>query len=152
MNAPLDGRERDTKKSCDALERHLVLKAQAKHERVIRRNIFEREPDLFVSSVLVKHRPGERAQLFEKQLVQLQAPIFVGALTFVETQSAMARDGRKPGGKLRRVFNRRQGFEGQQERVLRDIFGLVAPEDSLRRSDGRRAITQSQLIECVKVT
>src|SRR5436305_14327411 len=105
MDAPLDGRERDTKKGRDAFERHLVLKAQAKDERVIRRNIFEREPDLFVSAVALNHRPGQRAHLFEQQFIQLYASLLVRALLFVETLSAVTLDCRMQGVKLRRGHN-----------------------------------------------
>jgi len=63
----------------------------------------------------------------------------------------MPRNRGQPGGELRWLFNRRQRFEGQQQSLLRDIFGELSPDDCLRGSHYRGPIAQCQLIERVEI-
>src|SRR4051812_7756956 len=70
--APLDGRDRDAGEGRDPLERHVVEEAQAEHERVLRRHLFERARELVVG-LRPGERPRERREPVEQDFVELDA-------------------------------------------------------------------------------
>src|SRR5262249_50028666 len=89
--------------------------------------------------------------LLDQKLVKFYAPRLERAFAFADAHGAVTGYGRKPGRKLRRVFNRRQRFKRKQQRILSNILGVLAPNYSSRSAYYRCAIARCEFIECVQV-
>src|SRR6185369_13624358 len=117
MNPPLHRRQRKSHKRRNAVQRHLVQKAQSQRHRVIRRKTLERLDHLFIT-FLLRERPRERPNLFEQRFVECYSLTHLRRFALTKPKSAMTRYRREPRRKLARLLDAWQCLEGEQQRVL----------------------------------
>src|SRR5258708_5412152 len=64
----------------------------------------------------------------------------------------MPRDCGEPGGELRRLVDRGQGLESQQQSVLSNVLRKLSSHNRLGGANNRGAVARRQLIESVEVS
>src|SRR6185369_16150654 len=117
MNSPLHGREWNSHKRSDAIEWHLVEKAESQRHRVVSGKTGQRLYRRFVT-FLIRDRPRQGFDLFQQRFVEGHALLRVRCFTLAKSQRSMTRNGRQPCTKLTRLFDTGQCLESEQERVL----------------------------------
>src|SRR5262249_41416680 len=86
-----------------------------------------------------------------QQFIYYDSSGLICPFAFAKAKRAVSRDGREPRRKFLRIFNGRQRLECQQQRILRDVFGVFAADDSLSRADDSRPIAQHKFIKRLQV-
>src|SRR5205085_1236664 len=150
MNSPLHGREWNSHKRADALERHIVQKMQSQRHRVISRKTVERFYHLLVSFLLGK-RLRQGFNLFEQRLVERHTFTQMRCLALRETQRTMTCYRRQPRREPPWLFDAGQRFEREQKSVLRHIFRIVATNDTARQSHDRWPISEHKLFKRLQI-
>ena len=149
MQPPFDSRNRQTGKGGNLVQAHFVLPAQAHHQAQVGRKMFD-----FVKEAICQRSP---ATVDLSDLFQMNVDGFIqqdaGDATFPpdHSEGAVARDRRKPDGKTLRVVKIGDGPEGQQERILHDIFSGVVAGHCRGNTEGCTAIAERQFTEGVHV-
>src|SRR5204862_2301746 len=89
--------------------------------------------------------------LIQQEVIDIDSPCSMGVLPLTETKRPVTGDSRKPCREFRRIVNRRQRLEREQERILRYVFRIFAADDALCGTHHCGAITQCQLVERIEV-
>src|SRR5215475_3125135 len=119
VQSPFHCRQRQAQEIRDSLQRHLVIKTQLQDQPVV---FIERvnggaHPGLF-KRFARRERSRERFAMLDQRLVQIDPLTALPPRTLAHPQRHAPDDGVKPRGELRRLFNRGQRLEGQQQRFL----------------------------------
>src|ERR1700755_1058291 len=113
MNSPLHCREWNSHERGDAIEWHLVEKAQPQRHRVISWKTVEGLYRRFIA-FFICDRPRQCFDLFEQRFIQGDTLSYVRRFALTEAQSSVACDGRQPCTKLARLFDPWQRLESEQ--------------------------------------
>jgi hypothetical protein len=123
MQPPFDGGNRQTGKGGNLVQAHFIQPAQAHYQAQVGGKMFD-----FVKEAMRQSLPAavNLSDLFQMNIDSLIEKD-TGDATFTPdySQGAVSRDGGKPNGKTLRVVEIGDGPEGQQERILHDIFSGV---------------------------
>src|SRR5215475_5214068 len=152
VQPPFYCRQRQAQEIRDPLQRHLVIKTQLQDQPMV---FIERvnggpHPGLF-KRVARRERSRERFAMLDQRLVQIDPLAALPPRTLAHPQRHAPDDGVKPRGELRRLFNRGQRLESQQQRFLHGVFGRLIAGYRLRHPIGGGAVTQGQRVERTQV-
>ena len=149
MQAPLDGRERQSQEAGDPFQRHLGPVTQRQDKLELLRECGHRLPHPLLLLAALQRVPaslGQDLAVIEDQLVQRS--VRDTGLAATAADGLPPRDHVQPGGEAASVRQLRQRLEGQQECFLADVLRQLAPGDLPRhRRQHRRPVAQHEDIE-----
>ena len=127
VQPPFDGGNRQAGKGGNLFQAHFVQPAQAHYEAQIVRELLD-----FVEQAIRQRMP---ATIYFSDLLEMMFDGFIkqdardAAFPPDHSKGAVARDGGKPDRKTLGIVEIGDRTEGQQERILHDIFGGVRAGD-----------------------
>ncbi len=156
MEPPFYRRLGEQKKLGDAHDRPILVVVEVKGRLIVLRQLGQRGVEMRVFAllrVLLRRVRGQGRALRQNEIVHLgRLDGLAAPLPRADPPRAMARDGIEPARKLSRILQLRQGFVGQQERLLRHVFRrLPRPKRLLRHKDHCAAKPAHERIERLHV-